>query len=607
MYHSLTDFVEYLTLPALHYLLLDLIYALFLWECFFCVPAVSSLYHAAESHSSSCQFAHVGGLWICIYSLNPLPLPCAVNCGTLFDFTLLRKTLISNISHNKKEVIMKRVRFNISLLFSAVIMIGAMSSCGALLVAGTAAAVSSSATQVHTTYVPTTYVPTTQVVTQVATRPVTQNVTVSAVSSDISYNLDLQAVGNIFGVSSSLEDFERRINSYDAQISNLDLNRDGYVDYLRVVEVQEGYTHLVVLQAVLATNVYQDVATIEVERYGSTNTVTIIGDPYLYGASYVLRPTYVHVPVIYNVFYGPSYRVWRSPYYWGHFPSYYRHRHCVHVNVYHQHIHVHNKNYHHSYHYIDDYRPRYEGIRNTVSRNDYAIAHPEESFSRRNSEVRNARDIQVDNTRRTAVKAADAVRKEVSSPTSSSSSRRVSSTAASKVTTTTSGSSSSRRTSTDSTPATSTTVKSEATSSSSRRTSATTGSAATTAPKVTTTTTGTSTSRRTSTSSTSAATTTSKSATSTTSSSRRTAATGTTTTSAPKVTTSSTSSSRRSSTASTPQKASSTVKASMTSGSSSVKASSSVRRSSSSSARSASTSSRSTEATTSTRSSGSRR
>ena len=507
---------------------------------------------------------------------------------------------------------MKRVRFNISVLFAAVLLLGTMSGCGALLVAGTAAAVSTRPTHVHTT----TYVPTTQVVTQVTTRPVapvTQNITVSAVSSDISYNLDLQAVGNIFGVSSSLEDFERRINSYDAQISNLDLNRDGYVDYLRVVEVQEGYTHLVVLQAVLATNVYQDVATIEVERYGSTNTVTIIGDPYLYGASYVLRPTYVHVPVIYNVFYGPSYRVWHSPYYWGHFPSYYRHRACVHVNVYHQHIHAHNKNYHHTYHYIDDYRPRYEGIRNTVSRNDYATAHPEESFSRRNTEVRNARDIQVENTRRTAVKATDAVRKEVSSSSSSSSSssRRVSSTAASKVTTTTSGSSSSRRTSTDSTPATSTTVKSEATSSTSRRTSTTTSSAATTAPKVTTTTTGTSTSRRTSTSSTPATSTTTKSETGSSSSRRTTSSTAVSTTTAPKVTTSTTSStSRRSSTASTPQKASSASKAAMTSGSSSVKASASVRRSSTSSARSASTSSsssRSTETTTSTRSSGSRR
>lgn len=34
-------------------------------------------------------------------------------------------------------------------------------------------------------------------------------------------------------------------------ISNLDLNQDGYVDYLRVVETVEGNTHVFVIEAVL--------------------------------------------------------------------------------------------------------------------------------------------------------------------------------------------------------------------------------------------------------------------------------------------------------------------------------------------------------------------
>lgn len=36
-------------------------------------------------------------------------------------------------------------------------------------------------------------------------------------------------------------------------ISNLDLNQDGYVDYLRVVETVEGNTHVFVIEAVLGT------------------------------------------------------------------------------------------------------------------------------------------------------------------------------------------------------------------------------------------------------------------------------------------------------------------------------------------------------------------
>lgn len=58
--------------------------------------------------------------------------------------------------------------------------------------------------------------------------------TVVAQNYDISDNLDLQAVASIFGESNDLEDFERRLNDPSLQISNLDLNRDNYVDYLRV-------------------------------------------------------------------------------------------------------------------------------------------------------------------------------------------------------------------------------------------------------------------------------------------------------------------------------------------------------------------------------------
>ena len=50
-----------------------------------------------------------------------------------------------------------------------------------------------------------------------------RTVTVQAQSNDISYNLDLQAVASIFGESRDLEEFEMRLNDYDAQISNLDL------------------------------------------------------------------------------------------------------------------------------------------------------------------------------------------------------------------------------------------------------------------------------------------------------------------------------------------------------------------------------------------------
>ncbi len=78
-----------------------------------------------------------------------------------------------------------------------------------------------------------------------------QTVTVQAQSYQVSDNLDLEAVAITFGESKNIEDFERRLNDPENRISNLDLNNDGYVDFLRVVEVEEKGTHLIVIQAVI--------------------------------------------------------------------------------------------------------------------------------------------------------------------------------------------------------------------------------------------------------------------------------------------------------------------------------------------------------------------
>ena len=79
----------------------------------------------------------------------------------------------------------------------------------------------------------------------------TTTAVVTANNADISDNLDLQAVASIFGDSRDLEDFEQRLNDPSLQLSNLDLNGDGYVDYLRVIEVADGSKRIVVIQSVI--------------------------------------------------------------------------------------------------------------------------------------------------------------------------------------------------------------------------------------------------------------------------------------------------------------------------------------------------------------------
>ena len=93
-----------------------------------------------------------------------------------------------------------------------------------------------------------------------------ETITVTSTGADISEGLDLKAVATLFGEVADLETFEQELNSEKRHLSDLDLNGDGQVDYLRVVEVKDGDNHLIIIQAVLAKDIYQDVATILVEK-----------------------------------------------------------------------------------------------------------------------------------------------------------------------------------------------------------------------------------------------------------------------------------------------------------------------------------------------------
>lgn len=221
-----------------------------------------------------------------------------------------------------------------------------------------------------------------------------RRVTVEAINNDISYSLDLKAVASIFGDSRTLEDFERRLNDYDAQISNLDLNSDGEIDYLRVIETSENNLHLIVIQAILDRDVFQDVATIVVERDRNRRTyVQVIGDPYMYGYNYIIEPVYLRTPRIFSWFWTPRYKRWYSPYYWGYYPRHYHHRRPIEINLYLTHIN-HHINHRHNYRYSENIRNEQAyRLRNSVSRNDYGVRYPDREFSKRNTNVKNRYEI----------------------------------------------------------------------------------------------------------------------------------------------------------------------------------------------------------------------
>ncbi|MCB2208276.1 MAG: hypothetical protein KQH67_08240 [Bacteroidetes bacterium] len=214
--------------------------------------------------------------------------------------------------------------------------------------------------------------------------------TVTAMNNDISDNLDLKAVASIFGDANDLEDFERRLNDPDLQISNLDLNLDGYVDYLRVVEVSEANTHLIAIQAVLGDDLFQDVATIEVERDRNGKTyVQVVGDVYMYGPNYIIEPVYVRIPVFFSFFWRPYYRPYCSPYYWGYYPGYFSYWRPYHTPIYRNHVYVH-VNVQHVYHHVSHRRSHVASeLHNTHRRNDFGKKYPSKSYVMRNRSTQN--------------------------------------------------------------------------------------------------------------------------------------------------------------------------------------------------------------------------
>ena len=217
---------------------------------------------------------------------------------------------------------------------------------------------------------------------------------VNATNSEISDNLDLRAVASFFGEARNLDDFERQLNDPKIQISNLDLNNDNQVDYLRVIESVEKNTHLIIVQSVLGRDMYQDVATIEVEKDRNNQIqVQVVGDVYMYGRNYIYEPVYVQTPLIYANFWVTNYRPYYSNWYWNYYPNYYyvwnpcpvfRYRNYMNVYI----------NFDNQYNYVN-YRSCHNAIAmyNTRRENYYERQYPNNSFSYRNSNSTNRYEL----------------------------------------------------------------------------------------------------------------------------------------------------------------------------------------------------------------------
>lgn len=164
-------------------------------------------------------------------------------------------------------------------------------------------------------------------------------------------NFSLHGALEMFKKAGSPEEFEKLINSTDNHVNNLDLNGDGNVDYIRVIEKMEKGDHVFVLQDPVSEKENQDIAVIELEKNGDESAMLqIIGDEDIYGEKVIVEPNgggenddngnrgngpaYSQIKnennaaIIVNVWlwpcvrfvYRPAYVVWVSPWYWHTYP-----------------------------------------------------------------------------------------------------------------------------------------------------------------------------------------------------------------------------------------------------------------------------------------------
>ena len=168
-------------------------------------------------------------------------------------------------------------------------------------------------------------------------------------------HFSLEGALDLFKKANNPEEFEKLLNTEDNRVNNLDLDGNGEIDYINVVEKQDKDAHIFILRVAVSESENQDIAVIEVEKTGAeTAVLQIIGDEEIFGEQKIVEPgegedkedesnqpggpfhSYYDPTstngVIVNVWfwptvrhvYRPGYSVWVSPWRWRHYPGWWR-------------------------------------------------------------------------------------------------------------------------------------------------------------------------------------------------------------------------------------------------------------------------------------------
>lgn len=133
--------------------------------------------------------------------------------------------------------------------------------------------------------------------------------------------LDLAAVTALLPRAANAQEFERLLNSREEAVSNLDLNGDGKVDYIKVSEYGSGQRRGFSLTSELENGQEQELATIDFALNGANSAVQTTGNPALYGRDHYHHGSFDAGDMLLAAWLFSNRPSWSSPYGGGNYPS----------------------------------------------------------------------------------------------------------------------------------------------------------------------------------------------------------------------------------------------------------------------------------------------
>lgn len=134
---------------------------------------------------------------------------------------------------------------------------------------------------------------------------------------------DLTLAADLAKISKDAADFEKKLNSPDTKVNNLDLNDDGKIDYITVSEYGSDNNRGFSLTVEIKPNEIQEIASIQFTKNGDSVDMDVNGNPLIYGnqSHYRSRFSVTDGLLLYWIF--SSRNRYQSPYRHGNYPSHY--------------------------------------------------------------------------------------------------------------------------------------------------------------------------------------------------------------------------------------------------------------------------------------------